>query len=229
MPSEEELAQFDAAVAAMPDPHAAPPSRLLEALQASLAAQGQPPAPEDQAALDARLAAAQAQLAGFLAWVDDGRDKVFALWDLTDCLDVADLLTIVRAITDKELGVTGALRDLSRRAEQAVGDVTGKGAVLDSTGLPMAMVDKTRDTRWDHAEAWGPMGQAIRKADRLVINAEDGEMEDDTARALRCIKDAVGVSYLKVGKEGVGGLKDLGLDPDDYRETGPWRWIVRLP
>lgn len=206
---------------------------LLERLEAAVAAaqleRGQTPDPGVGAALEAlqgRQAEAVAALVSFAEWVNEGSEVLHALWDRLGDADSVMLVDTLRLLCDREAGLQPALGMLQRDMERVLGERHGRGAITDDDGTVRAAVDRAAGSvRWRVDEAWPAILQAIRKADRLAIgDPADGELEDDTARALRILKQLCGVSYLRV--EACG---QLGIDPDDYREKGNYRWTVKLP
>lgn len=220
MTTDADVAAFEAALAEANTP----PTTLEAALSASLEAVGVPVDP--QAAEDARRleAAAQGAVAGLLAWSLDGSDFLGRVWDLVDRADDRALIHLLHQLVGAE-GLLAALGDLVRRVEAALGARHGRGPLEDDDGVVIAAVDRTaKSTKWDVEKAWPDVAAAVRRADRGVIDPVAGELEDDTARALRIVRQLCGVSYLKVGE-----LEGLGLDPDDYRTRSGWRWTVRLP
>lgn len=185
------------------------------------------PVPADQAgeAATAAYSAAREDLADFVAWVEDGVEFLGRLWDSCTAADSLALVDVLRRLTDREAGLVPALQMLQRRLEDTLGARHGRRAITDGDGTPVAQVDRQAgSTKWDVERAWPDVIGAVRKADRLVIDADAGELEDDTARALRIVRQLCGISYLKVE-----ACKQLDLDPDDYREKGNYRWVVKLP
>jgi hypothetical protein len=224
----EAVREFEAAMQAEARQHQPDPS-LLERLQASLAArQGAEAAPEDAealAAIQARQAAAWAHLRDFVSWVDQGSDVMARLWDAVPDADSVGLCDLLRMLTNREAGLMGALALFQRHVENALGERHGRVAIMDGDAVAGAVERQAASTKWDVDDAWPEVGRAIRKAERLPIgDPEDGELEDDTAKTLRLVRDLCGISYLKVGT-----CEQLGIDPDEYRTKSGYRWVVKLP
>lgn len=66
---------------------------------------------------------------------------------------------------------------------------------------------------WQWDALFGALAPKVRELPRFVFDS--GEFEDDTARAFRVLRDCVGLSAGKVT-----GLRNLGLDPDEFCESG---------
>lgn len=205
---------------------------LLERLEAAVAAaqldRGEVPHEENQAALEAleaRQKEAWEALAAFGAWVDQGSEVMARLWDRVEDADSVGLVDLLRLLTNREAGLMSALALLQRHVEASLGDRHGRTAIMDGDVAVAAVERSAASTRWDVESAWPEVGKAVRAAERLPIgDPEDGELEDDTARALRIVKQLAGVSYLRVE-----ACRELGIDPDDYRTKSGWRWVVKLP
>jgi hypothetical protein len=177
----------------------------------------------DVAAPDVREDATAA-LVAYMEWVAEGADKMLALWDLAEHVESPDLVSLVHVLTDREAGLAGAISQLVRHVEDVLGRRHGRGPIMDGD-LVVAAVDRSAaSTKWRVDEAWPAIHDAIRKADRQVVDQAAGELEDDTARAVRILKALCGVSYLRTGP-----CAELGLDPDDYRTKSNWRWVVKTP
>jgi hypothetical protein len=225
----DDVAEFEAAMLADARHHQPDPS-LLERLQASVAAaEGEQAAPEDAealAAIQARQAAAWAHLRDFVAWVNQGSDVMARLWDAVPDADSVGLCDLLRLLTDREAGLMGAVALLQRHVENTLGERHGRTAIMDGDDVVAGVVERSAaSTRWNVDDAWPEVGRAIRKAERLPIgDPEDGELEDDTAKTLRLVRDLCGISYLKVGT-----CEQLGIDPDEYRTKSGYRWTVKLP
>lgn len=172
-----------------------------------------------------REAAAREGLADLFDWLELGRDIINRLWDLVDAADSLKLVDLLRGLCDRETGLQSALSMLQRHVEATLGDRHGRTAIMDGD-VAVAAVERTAaSTKWAVDDAWPVIRQAIEKADRLPIgDPEDGELEDDTARALRIIRQLCGVSYLRVE-----ACRELDIDPEDYRTKGNYRWTVKLP
>lgn len=202
---------------------------LLERLQAAVAARqlekGEVPNDDDAgalAALHARQADAGAALGEVLDWISAGSDLLGRLWECVDACEDSGLLLLLGDLTGRETGLQGALSDLVRHVEATLGERHGRGAIM-LNGVVAAAVDRSAaSTKWDVDAAWPRVGWAVRNADRLAIGG--GEVEDDTARALRIVRQLCGISYLRMG-----ACQELGIDPDDYRTQSNWRWVVKLP
>lgn len=133
--------------------------------------------------------------------------------------------------------VAGALAALDTIAERLVGSKGSNGyrdevethllAVMDGHAETKVDIDGMRFTRkatrkrkaWKWDELFTHLTPAIRHKPRLLH--DDGEVEDDTARAVRILRDCLSLSAGKVT-----GLRDIGLDPDEFCEAGPLVYTI---
>ena len=202
---------------------------LMERLEASVAAaakqKGQEPDMESAAALEVQRlkgAAAMEALGELRHWISDGSHLMHQLWDLVDHADSGQLVGLLADLGDREAGLMNALGMLQRHVTDTLGNRHGRGPIEGSDGYPLAAVDRQAgSTKWNMDEAWPEVAKAIRRAEALPLG--DG-VEDDTAKALRIVKQLCGVSYLRVE-----ACAQLDIDPEDFRTKAGWRWTVKLP
>lgn len=202
---------------------------LLERLTASVEALGHDTG-SDGVRAQLRGAAAMEAVAALRGWISDGSHLVGQLWDLVESADSPHLVGLLGDLTDREAGLLSALVLLQRHVENTLGVRHGRGGIVVGEGTEdecvIAAVDRSAaSVKWDVESAWPAVTAGIRKADRLPIgDPADGELEDDTAKTLRWVRQLCGISYLKVGE-----CEALGIDPDDYRTKSGFRWVVKLP
>lgn len=134
--------------------------------------------------------------------------------DSEDPQHVARVLGCLDKILERVNGKRGVIGHVGEVEAHLIACLDGRAEVSVTSGgvrFHKSFSKPRKGWRWD--ELTSSLLPAIRNAPRLL--SPSGEVEDDTARAVRLIRDAVGWSAGKVG-----GLRDLGLSADEFCETG---------
>lgn len=124
-----------------------------------------------------------------------------------------ELADVLRQTRD----IKGQLTDAISSLERLVGDrMTGFQQTVEGVGTLERHKDVSR-RNWQSDD----LLRVVLDSDRRVKSADEGEIESD----LDVLKDVYG---LKGYNARIGGLKDRGIDPDEYCDSEPRGWKVQV-
>lgn len=131
-----------------------------------------------------------------------GLDPAKLVGLLEGCRRARADLAVIAADIEAEL-----VEQLGRGRHELAGNVA-----VEVKGSP-------RRTGWEHDELWRRVLAA--GLDERAVDLETGEIEREADALLRAVRECVGPSWK------VTGLRDRGIDPDEFCETRPG-WSVRV-
>lgn len=125
--------------------------------------------------------------------------------EVTDATEASDREQLIRLWREMNVAV-GEFRDLGRQAEAAAVELVERGerVVIDGFDAPVERASSTTRESWDARAA---------ALDYLRTRIDAGEIGHPND-AVDAVLEVASVSRCRVGK-----LKEVGLDPADYREV----------
>lgn len=167
--------------------------------------------------------------------MSDDTDYLFTLEVLADVASQADAHGAAGVLEDLDRVQLAETLDMLDRVRAVLNGLASETARLlaslmeqDREEIGRFVVKRSRSTseQWDAESARRDALVAIRN--RLAVNPETGEIVPSLSRV---VEEAVRTAYAVTStapkaKLLTGGLKALGLRPDDYRSvepSGPWR------
>jgi hypothetical protein len=125
-----------------------------------------------------------------------------------------DVANVIRTIREAKRFLGDAERQLEDRLAKAMTSKVSADGSFEKKWQPGKTV-------WDHDFIAPRIAAASR--DERVLDTETGVIEGEAEAAVRCIREAAGISYWRVG-----ALRRFGIDPDAVREREGGRFTIRF-